>query len=187
MQQRSEFVTVVAWIFIVLSGLSLLLMIMDAAIFWMMPFDQLMQQAAALNPSQPQLPAGIMTTVFRWILAVILLLQGWMLASSIGLLLRKNWARISFIVLMVIGLVWNSLNLLVGLLAVVGIHMATKMETVPGMPPGFGGFMQVAMIFGLVFEIAILVLFGWILKKLISKNIREEFGKPVDTPGTLSA
>jgi len=187
MEQKSTFVTVLAWIFIVLSGFGLLILAMDAAVFWMFPFEKLMAQNAALHPNQPQLPAALMAALFRWGMVVMLLLQAWVLASAIGLLLRKNWGRISFIVIMVIGLVFNGLYLLVELMAVIGIHFIGKMAAPPGMPPEFQSFMQVFMIMFMVLTIAMLVLFGWIVKKLVSEDIRKEFEKPADKPGAFAA
>ena len=187
MEQQSTFVTVVAWVFIVLSGLGLLIFSMYAVVFWTLPLDQLMQQSAALHPNQPQLPAALMTGIIRWIFVIFLLLQAWMLASSIGLLLRKNWGRISFIVILVISLVWLSLKLLFVILAMVGIHFIGNTAAIPGMPPEFQSFMQTIMIISIVFTIAMLVLFGWIVKKLVSEDIRKEFEKPADKPGAFAA
>ena len=187
MEQKSTFVTVVAWIFIVLSGLGLLILIMDTAIFWTFPFERIMEQSATLNPNQPQLPAEVMTAIVRWALVVMLLIQVWVLASSIGLLQRKNWARISFIVIMVIGLVFNGLYLLVEFMAIIGIHFIGKMAVPPGMPPEFQSFMQVFMIMFIIFTIAMLVLFGWIVKKLVSEDIHKEFHKSVEKHGSLAA
>lgn len=186
MEQKSTFVTVVAWIFIVLSGFGVLMLVMDTAIFWTFPFDRIMEQTATLNPHQPQLPAEVMTAIVRWVLVVMLLIQVWVLASSIGLLQRKNWARISFIVLMVIGLVWNGLYLLFGILGTVGIHFVGNMATAPGMP-GMQAFMQTFMVMFVIFDIVMLVLLGWLLKKLVSENIRKEFEKPAAKPGALAA
>ncbi|MGA9852042.1 MAG: hypothetical protein WBR15_03850 [Gammaproteobacteria bacterium] len=188
MEQRSEFVTVLAWIFIVLSGLGLLILGLDTVVFWVFPFDKLIAQSAALSPNQPRISTALMAALFRWVFVVILLIQAWMFASSIGLLLRKNWARLSFIVIMVIGLIWNGLYLIFGILGMVGIHffLNTAM-TPPGMPPGFQSFIQVFMVGFVIVNIAFLVLFGWILKKLVSENIRQEFVKPADTSTTLTA
>jgi len=187
MEQKSVFVSVLAWIFIILSAIGILMLAMDAVVFWMLQFDKLLAQSAALNPNQPQLPTALMTSVFRWIIVVILLLQVWMLASSIGLLLRKNWARISFMVLIVIGLIWNAVYLLIGILGMVGIHFAGTMAAPPGMPPEFQAFMRVFMIFFVIFTIAMLVLFGCILKKLLSADIRREFVPPENSTATLRA
>ncbi len=186
MEQRSEFVTVVAWIFIVLSGFGVLIMIMETTMFWAIPFDEIIKQGAALNKNQPQVSPVFFITLMRWFVVLIMLLQAWMLASSIGLLMRKNWARISFIVLLAIGLVWNGLGLIFGLLAMVGIHFVFNSGAMPtGMPPGFQGMMQVFMFMSLIIGIAFMVLFGWIIKKLVSDKIRREFLKPPEHSGVL--
>lgn len=186
MEQRSEFVTVVAWIFIVFSGLGVLITAGYLAVFWSMPFSQFMQQNQQLTPGQLRTVTAIVSGFFRWSLAIALLLQAWMLASSIGLLLRKNWARISFIVLMAIGLFWNGIGLIFGLFAMVGMHAALHSATMPaGMPPGFQGMMQAFMLVVLIMDIAFLVLFGWIIKKLVSEDIRREFLTPPEHSGVL--
>jgi len=39
----------------------------------------------------------------------------------------------------------------------------------------------------MVLTIAMLVLFGWIVKKLVSEDIRKEFEKPADKPDAFAA
>jgi hypothetical protein len=187
MEQKSVFVTVVAWIFIVLSVIGLLATAMYAMVLWNLPWDQLTQQSAAINTGRPQISSQVMSIMLRWILAIVLLWLAWVLASSIGLLQRKNWARISFIVILVIGLLWNGMNLVFAISAASGIHAIGNLPASPGVPAGFQGFMQAILVASAIFDVALLVLFGWILKKLVSKDIRQEFEKPADKPGALAA
>lgn len=180
MQEKSVFVTVLAWIFIVFSALGLLILCLDAMVFWAMPLDKMMEQGAQSGAGQasPIAPA-MFITLFRWFMLFMLLFEAWVLASSVGLLLRKNWARISFIVFIIIGLIWNALYLIVEVLAAIGIHFFQPANT----PPAFQSFMQGFMVGFMILTIGFMVLFGWILRKLMSANIRREFVR-AEVPAT---
>lgn len=78
------------------------------------------------------------------------------------------------------------MGLIFGLLAMAGMHLALQNAAMPaGMPPGLQGMVQAAMVVGVAIDIAILVLFGWIIKKLASDKIRREFIKPPEHSGVL--
>ena len=163
MEQRSTFVTVVAWVFIALSGLVLL----QAAVMSVVSLDKFFPPAAPGQPS-PAVLEGFIHILYLF-MAII---AAWVLLSAIGLLLRKSWARISFIVMMIIGVGWNSLYVLIGGFAAVLLHSAPPDATTPtavrAMMPGLFGAMAVM---GIVF----LALFGWILYKLLSDAVKQEF------------
>lgn len=185
MENRSEFVTVVAWIFIILSGIGILIFGSDGLFITMLPFGNMMTQHAGQG-GVPPISSAFITTLLRWMFAAIVLLQVWVLASSIGLLLRKNWARISFLVCLVVVLIWNGLGVLASILGLVGIHSISRLQEA-GMPPDFQPTMRGFMVFWLLMTIAFMVLFGWILKRLTSENIRREFVNPADPSDRLPA
>lgn len=154
---RSTFVTVVAWIFIVLSGLGVLISIMQNAMVWVMARD--------FGEGLP--------LVFKLIFPAILLLEVWWLASAIGLLLRKNWARISFIVLLGLGILY-----MVG-------STVTQWVLLARMPvsndASFASIRLMMQIVTLVMALGVSLLFGWIIKRLRSVPIKAEFwGLPTD-------
>jgi hypothetical protein len=90
------------------------------------------------------------------------------LASSIGLLKRKNWARLIFVGLMALGIVWN----LGGI--VLQFAMFASMQNGfghPGMEVFFIAMSAVSILFAFGFS----GIFGWIAKRLLSPAIAAEF------------
>ncbi len=170
MEQRSTFVTVIAWIFIALSGF----MLLQAGVMSVVSLDKFFPPAAPGQPS-PAVLQGFIHVLYL-IMAII---AAWVLLSAIGLLLRKNWARISFIVMMIIGVGWNSLYVLIGGFGAVLLHAASPNPKTPAavqaMMPAIFGAMAVM---GIVFVVA----FGWILYKLLSDHVKQEFLPPA-APG----
>ena len=165
-QQRSIFVTVVAWIFIVFSALALLEFVMFAFI----PLSTLFQGQLPAGPNQPD-PA-LFASLMHGFMLVCSLITAWVLLSSIGLLRRRNWARISFIVFMILGIVFSALYVLMGVIGAVAMHhLPADAHTPPEVQAMMPGVMVFMAIMGLVF----IGLYGWILVKLLSAKIREEF------------
>ena len=103
---RSSFVTVVAWIFIVLSGFSTLIGALQNLMIRSMPFDQLNSALQDSTAAQLPAPARVIFSHFQLFFLVTFLLSLLMLISSIGLLRRHNWARLAFIGLLVLGIIY---------------------------------------------------------------------------------
>lgn len=173
MEQRSIFVTVVAWIFVVLSGLGIL----ESLVLLFVPWQEFMSHgqihAAQMPRAADQLGMDIMHGVFVLWLVIGL----WVLASSIGLLLRKNWARISYIVIMALGAGASALYLLMGILMLVMFH-TTEFRNNPAFPPGASAFASAFMVIWIIFTAVFLAVFIWILIKLTSETIAREFRPP---------
>lgn len=171
---KSTFVSILGWVFVVLSGMGSLMMLLEMALFFVLPFDALMAQ----QPAQPGMPfaPGVFVVLMRSFIAVLLGINLWTLLSSIGLLLRKNWARISFIAIMVLGVIWQLLGLVWAVLFTFAVSKLP--ETMPPGQPGaefFQSFAYVMLGVSIVFEIGLSVLFIWIIRKLRSAPIRAEF------------
>jgi len=95
---RSSFITILAWILIVMSGFAAFISILqNIMIHTLFPADQ-MQAAIASTKNSPNIPwfVEFMFNYFRWFVGAFLLLSLSTLVSAIGLLKRKNWARIVF-------------------------------------------------------------------------------------------
>jgi hypothetical protein len=173
---RSTFVTVVAWLFIALSGFTTLIGILqNIVINTMFPLDQ-MQDSLAQAKGHAPVPAfaEFMLGHARAFFLTFLLLSITTLVSSIGLLRRQNWGRMIFICLMVFGIAWN-------IFAIVMQQM--MFSSVPDFPPSapaelrsqFEIFLKIIVVFSLIFAVGMSVLFGWIIKRLTSPSIRGEF------------
>jgi len=99
------------------------------------------------------------------------------LCASIGLLLRHEWARIAFIGILVLGILWN-----IGGIVLQQWLMSSMLDfqNVRAPPPELAATMQGMMIairvFSALFAIGVSVLFGWIIQKLRSPEIAAEFG-----------
>ena len=104
--KRSEFVTVVAWVFIGLSGFMTLMSVVQYFMFGMMMSLGPMQHG--MYDVQAQMPAAAFVfSHYRLLIGAVVLLSLITLVVSIGLLKRWNWARLVFIGLMALGIIWN--------------------------------------------------------------------------------
>ena len=173
-QQKSGFVTTLGWIFVALSIMtamvSILQNIMVHVLFNGPDFDRAMNTIPADTPWVFRLMLGN----FKIFVGLFLVGSLVMLAASIGLLLRKNWARITMIVLMV----GSIASQLLGLLAQFGVmgHMRQQIAVAPG-APDVGLFLVAMTIFSAVIGLGFCILFGWIAKRLMSPEIAAEFGR----------
>jgi hypothetical protein len=164
---KSTFVTVVAWIFIVGSGFTTLVSLMQNVMFHVMFKKEEFSQATQDMPPT----ASFMFENMQLIVMAFLLVCIVMLASSIGLLKRKNWARLVFIVLLSLGIAWSLGSILLQTLF---------LSSIPEVPQGpqFEEFQTMRLImqwFTAIIGIGVTVLFAWIIKKLISGPIKQEF------------
>jgi hypothetical protein len=155
---RSTFVTVVAWVFIVLSAFTSVIALMQNVMVWMM---DLPRHSVGEGPAE-------------WLFGnVKFLFLGYLAASigtlgvSIGLLHRRSWARVMFIAILALGIAWFV------------ITVPLQWILVPSMPgPEMASFRMMQMViraFTTVFAVGMAGLFGWLIKRLLSPALREEF------------
>lgn len=177
---RSDFVTVLAWIFIGLGGLSTLMAVAQYIVVnFMMSIGQ-MQDAMNAETARGDVPAAaqFMAGHFRQLIGAFFLLSLITLVAAVGLLRRWNWARLLFIGLMALGIVWNLASL-----ALQRVMMSSMLSTMPMLPPNtppdfraqFETMMTGMQIVGAIFALGFSVLFGWIIMRLMSAAIRREF------------
>ena len=174
---QSSFVTVLAWIFIVLSGFATFIAVLqNIAIHVFFPIDQF--PAVFGNARTPQqLPplAEFLLRHVRWFLAGFLLFSSITLGAAIGLLKRKNWARIIFVGLMSLGIAWSIMSVVLQYTL-----LSSMVPHVPADAPAefqshFERMSTIMMAFSSVMAIVFTTLFGWIIKRLISPTVRREF------------
>jgi hypothetical protein len=172
--QRSTFVTVVAWIFLALSGFATVISVLQNIMIQTMFNTPEVEQALAA-PLPPDMPAfaGWLLRNMRLFFGAFLLVSGVTLAASIGLLLRKNWARFIFIGIMAMGIVWNVAGLFVQL------SMFSQMqEMFAAAPPGapdMSSFIVGIAVVSVLFAVGFSALHGWIIYRLCSSSIAAEF------------
>ena len=177
MGNRSSFVTVLAWVFIVLSGFSTMISILQNIMVWTMFRQPEVAQAMAEQPLQGMPPYAVfMMGHFQLFFLAFLLVSATTLASSIGLLKRMDWARMVFIALMFLGIAWNLLGLVwqFAMMSFMRGQFASMPQATDS--PDMGPFFVAIMVFTAILSIGFSVLFGWIAKRLMSPGIKAEFG-----------
>ena len=175
---RSAFVTSLAWSFIVLGALGVLM-----ALFQMLMYAMTMAVVDMETVISEAKSAGVMpdavAVVFRymlWILVSTLGLSILTLAGSVALLQRKEWARLLFIVLLWLGAALNLAGLWLEYVLLNGAPMQEMMKSMTaeaGVPAE--GMMQSVMIFSSLVAIVFALLFAWAAIRLNAKEIRNEF------------
>jgi len=177
---RSSFVTVVGWIFIVLSGFSTLIGALQNLMIRSMPFDQLKSPLQDSTATQLPAPARAMFSHFQLLFLATFLLSLLMLISSIGLLRRHNWARLVFIGLLVLGIIY-----LLGGLFLQQSFMSSFNKSFSAAAPQdslfranahqFESLFMAMRVFMIVFSLGVAGVFGWIVARLASAKVRAEF------------
>jgi len=171
---RSNFVTVLAWIFIALAGFTTFIsLLQNVMVNLMLPLDDV-----HLRKGMQEMPPFIafLFSHLQLFFLAFLIVSATTLGSAIGLLYRQNWARLVFIAILALGIVWN-----IGGIALQQM-MLSSMQTMP-MPPnapkdftdGFNVMSKIIVVFGALMAIGFAVLYGWIIRKLMSPAIRAEF------------
>jgi hypothetical protein len=171
---QSQFVTVLAWIFIVITVFSTVISIMQNIMIVFFPFEK-MQPAFSQPRVQEHIPAffALISSHIRLIFFSFFVLSSTGVVSSIGLLKRKNWARIVFIILMSLRIVWT-----VSGVVLLQILLSSFPKILPQNQfqiPQFEYIIVVVKIFTIVIAISFSLLFGWIIRKLTRSDIRAEF------------
>ena len=116
----------------------------------------------------------IFITMFEYLplfLMMALLLALVQLVASIGLLKRKNWGRILFIIMMVLAILYNLGSTIISFIVMGQFKFPQEAE----IPPQFENMMLAGMIMGALFTLAFCALFAAIIWKLSTPKIRAEF------------
>lgn len=170
---RSFFVTATAWVAIILAAVaSASALVQNALVASVTPI-------AAGGVNLPALPllTNLLLGYLPWVVGTGLVMSVAMLASAIGLLLRLDWARRVFIGVLVIAIVAN----LLGLWLQHEVVQSVVSSTLSGapLPPKaagvFGGFVAAARVMAVVVTLGTCALFGWVIRRLMSPSVRQEF------------
>ncbi len=168
---RSLFVTATAWLFILLGVMaSLSALVQNAMLASLLP---------AFSSSSPTVSGvmGLMMNYMPWVVGTGLVMSLATLASAIGLLLRLDWARRTFIGLLVVAIVANLLGLWLQQEMMQSVVSRTLGSV--ALPPQalgvFGGFVTAARVMAVVVTLGACGLLGWIIRRLMSAGVRREF------------
>lgn len=165
--RRSTFVTVVAWIFIIQSAFSSIVLLMEGLAFAVVSNQHAITEN--LPPNTPPIVGAVLHGMAYFLFA-LLLVALFALASSIGLLQRRNWARLSFVGLLGFGIFWIGLNIVFQFIAV----LAGPAPNAPHAQEAHSIMTLAAVVLGL-FGVALIVLFAWIIRRLTTDPVRQEF------------
>lgn len=167
---RSRFVTVIAWAFIVLGAI---------ATVWAGLQNATVASMTTGLPPAPGTPfvTGWLLAYLPWVAGAGLLLSVATLTAAVGLLLRLDWARRVFIGVLALAIVANLLGLWIQHEVVQSVVDST-LESTP-LPPHaagvFGGFVIAARVMGGVVTLGACALLAWIIGRLMSPAVRQEF------------
>ena len=174
---RSTFVTVVAWTFIAIAGFASFIAVLQALMFlFVFPADQFPSPESAKGLEEMPAFFRFMFQHIKWFFVFFWTLSVVTLVCAIGLLRRKNWARLAFVAIMAIGIAWN----------LSGIWLQEQMMSSFPKPhvqdpraaeyqAGFETMMTIMKFAMAAFAIAISALFAWIMKRLVSRSVKAEF------------
>lgn len=161
----SSFVNGVAWTWIVWSGLSTLIAIGQNVLMFSL-FSAPRFRHGLETSSDPT--AAVFLHLFPWFFIALLLLSATTLTASIALLRRRNWGRLLFIAMLFIAIAWQ----VGGFIVQQGAFHWMESQ---GMSPDVASTMQSIRIVSVVFAVALSILLGWIIKRLLSPEIVAEF------------
>ena len=171
-KKRSSFVNVFAWISIVFSGFGILIGIMQNVMMQSMMKDANFEQALNQNENLPPL-MKFMFENFELLVMVSLLITIVLFIASIGLLKRQNWARLFFIVFLMVGIIWT---------VVMGVmqfsfmdSMMTASTSSQNLPSDFQNMQNTMQIVMGIMIVAIVALHTYLIKRLSSDEIKKEF------------
>jgi hypothetical protein len=171
---RSMFVTVTAWVFIVLSlAATVFAVIQNAAVASLLPGSMVESLQAHPLP----LLTRLLVAYMPWVVGAGLALSLATLASAVGLLLRFEWARRAFIGVLGLAIIANLLGLWLQREVVQSLVDATLHgSALPAQAAGvFGGFVTAAKMMAVVMTLTACGLLGWIIRRLMSPMVRQEF------------
>ncbi len=185
-EKKSTFVNVLGWILIIISGFSLLISIIEnIMVNTVMPEFEMPDpiptnnitdslsvyktfESIEISNELGDFPFFLFSNI-KLIVALFGLLILTSFIISIAFLKRKNWGRLGLIILFLIGIAYSIAGLIFQWIFIESID-----DGFPHFYNIFGEMMLLMKIFTAVIAIGLSVLFGWIIKKLTSKEIKDE-------------
>ena len=167
---RSTFITVLAWVFIVLAGFATLISVLQNVMLQTMgAFDDMPSHHGSLEQQAPAALRFMVDHVRLFFLSFFVLSAG-TLASAVGLLKRKNWARLTFIGILLLGIFWNVGGVLLQQVAFPSSEIVSQ-----DAPPGFKDAQAVMLIVTSAMAVGFSLLFAWLIWRLLSRRVAAEF------------
>lgn len=172
----TPFINVLAWLFIVLAGIGILSGVLQnlAVYFWPPLVDvleQTRQQQTLVAPG-----GGWWQTIManlRWVLAFNLLLSILLFAAGVGLLQRRNWARLILVVVLSLVILFTLGNLALSVQAL----FADGAASVPAdaYEPAMQAASAPSILAGSLFSLLLCAVLVWVVWRLCSAGVVEQF------------
>jgi hypothetical protein len=170
---RSLFVSATAWVFIVFGIAATALSVIEGATTAsLLPGFGMNLEVKPLRGLTQVLAAHL-----PWLVGAALALSIGTLVAAVGLLLRLEWARRAFIVLVALAIVanvagvWLQQALLQGLID----HTLSRAPLPLEAAGVFGGFAAAARVAAVALSVVTCALLGWIIARLNTQAVRQEF------------
>lgn len=167
--KAQTFVKVVAWIFIILSGIGLLSTFMQNIVIWKMPVYEEITMTAKDAEGLPLVTKMIMANLRLYLLCALLFLIA-IFVSSVGLLKLKEWARTLFSILLAVSALF-SVIMMTGSVSAFGKN---GMFALPS-DAEFKSLIIAVMTISFLFSIVLIAAAVWIIIKLNSVKIKSLF------------
>jgi len=174
---RSTLVTVVAWVFLILSALATLGALMNVLILAVMPaatVDAIVSQVTQDTAVTHLLPAPYQFMMHHARLVALIKLVWWaaVLIASVGILQRREWARRTFVATLGIEIIVVILAFVMSQSMLMGIASQLASQSRTGqVPPGMGTGMALGGLLG----VGIVAILLWLLVTFRSACVRNEF------------
>ena len=177
----NNFVTVLAWISIALALFGLVYGLVQTVMGLVLPADFYLRMLNPYGGEVPRLPPLMQWVYTNTLLmgVLMLVLSAIFLWVSWAVLKRREWGRKGFIAVLVLGTLWQFAcifalpQFIEGMLAI----QAGALPQGQAMPPELESFMTAAMMMGGVVALVFAGLHLWIVWKLCTPAVREEFTK----------
>ena len=168
-KKKSSFINTFAWISIVFSGFGIFIGILQNIMMQTVMQDTQFKQLNGEENIPPML--GVMFENFDLLVLGTFIITILTFIASIGLLKRKNWARLFFIALFIGSVIWS----IVG-----GFIQFSMMDTLPNaipddVPAEFQNMQNMMKLVMGAITVVMIALYLYLIKKLSSNEIKEEF------------
>lgn len=170
---RSLFVTMTGWVFFALGAMaSVWAWLQNAMLASWLP------GLHGLGATQPlPLLTGLLIGYLPWVIGAGLAVSLATMASAVGLAMRLEWARRSFIGLLGLAIAANLLGLWLQHEVVQSVVQATlsRAPLPPAAAGTFGNFVTASQVMASVVTLAACAVLGGIMRRLMSPTVRQEF------------
>lgn len=186
--KKTPFVTIIAWVFIALATMILFSSLIQFAVVGFLNFfsvadgnvyDMVVEELKKSMKDSEMLELAMLGLKYAWVLVTIIFIYGvTLMVTSIALLKRREWARKTMIGLLVLAIIYELGDLAWQFYVWSGTMMPLDKEI-----PGFGsGMMAIVMSIVTVLILAFVALFAWVIYKLGTEKVKQEFRQGSNQP-----